>query len=198
MKDLEDILAKCTATAKAGCIIEFSAEDLAALNRETAQHLVGALGSSALMRLPEKEIRFFEWLREHDEPVWRDLWGEASDALYVVGIAFLPLLLDNVRGFPICDLLSNDNYYFAPIHILGGEAEYYIAAVKERFLAKEKLTPAQLLALEISLAPIDVWHFGYHRGILPDAAKLAAEHLVADGILAHFRTAEELANFVEF
>ncbi|GAB1431229.1 hypothetical protein MASR2M18_20640 [Ignavibacteria bacterium] len=198
MTDLEKLLAKCTGNVAAGCILEFSAEDLALLDRETAHGFVAALGGSVLMRLPEKEIRFFEWLREHDEPIWQDLWGEASDALYVVGIALLPLLLDNVRGFPICDLLSNDNYYFTPIHILGGEAEYYLAAVKERFLAKEKLTPAQLLALEISMAPIDVWHFGYHHGISPESAKRAAEHLVGDGIIIHFRKAEELANFVEF
>lgn len=198
MTDLEELLAKCISNAEAGRIIEFSAEDLALIDRETAVNFVSALGGSAFMRLPEKEIRFFEWLREHDESVWRDLWGESPEEPYVVGITFLPVLLEPVRGFPICDLLSNDNYYFTPIHILGGEAEHYVAAVKDRFLAKEKLTPAQLLALEISLAPIDVWRFGYQHGILPDAAKRAAENLVSDGIIVHFRKAEELANFIEF
>ena len=198
MTDFEELFARCAADVAAGRPLEFPPETLAALDRDSAAGLANALGGAALMRLPEKEIRFFEWLREHDESVWRDLWGDAPDAPYVVGVSFLPLLLDPVRGFPICDLLDNDNYYFTPVHILGGDAEHYVAAVKERFLAKQRLTHAQLLALEISLAPIDVWRFGYHHGISPEAAKKAADTLAADSIIVHFRTAGELANFVEF
>ncbi len=196
---MDNLKARIADDVFAGRIVEISDEDLSVLDKETARQIANDFGSRSLMRLPDKEARFFEWLREHDESVWNDLWGDSSqEHLYVVGLSFLPLLLDTVRGFPICDLLSNDNYYFTPVHILGGDAEHYISAVKERFLNKDRLTHAQLLALEISMAPIDIWRFGYHHGISPEAAKQAAATLVADGIIVHFRTAEQLANFVEF
>lgn len=199
MTDFDSLLSWCADEVHGGRIIEFPREVFASLSPDVAKILAESLAGEALIRLPEKDVRFFEWLRAADEPVWQDLWGgDNPNEPYVVSMAFLPLLLDPVRGFPICDLLDNDNYYFAPIHILDGDAEQFLSAIKERFLAKQRLTPAQLLALEISLAPIDVWRFAYHHEIPLDTAKKSVENLVADGILVHFRTAAELANFIEF
>ena len=71
-----------------------------------------------------------------------------------------------------------------------------IDSVKERVLAKEPLTVAQLLALEISFGPIDIWRFAYHHQISLDSAKNAVKVLVDDGVLIHIKDAETLARFI--
>ncbi|MDD3124289.1 MAG: hypothetical protein PHV24_00450 [Candidatus Kapabacteria bacterium] len=148
------------------------------------------------VRLPEREIKFFEWLKENDRKVWDDLWGDADADLYYVSIEFLLQLVPEGRGFPICDLVTTDNYYFATIHINGREAELLVDTIKQRFLKKEKLTVAQLLLMEISIEAIDLWHFCHKYRIAIDDAKRAVEQLVADKSIVHFTKAEHLANFI--
>lgn len=155
---------------------------------------------NVFLELPERERKFFEWLRREKPEVWKDLWGDVADSeeLYRVSIEFLiTLMSENGRGFPICDLMENDNYYFAPIHINGRENELLAGTVKTRFMNKQKLTAAQLLLMEISLEAIDIWHFAYKYGLSIAAARKAADELVEDGIIVHFRKADQLANFIE-
>lgn len=180
-------------------IIEFNEETRSFLNQEIAIQLIRTFGSSLLIKLPPKEIAFFEWLKTEHVDIWVDLWGsEDSEMKYIVSLSFLPLLLDPVRGFPICDLISNINYYFTPAHLIGNDITFFVEAVKERFLQKEKLTVAQLLALEISMAPIDIWRFSYHHGLDIIAVKKAVEQLKEDSMLMHCVSHEELAEYVEF
>ena len=56
----------------------------------------------------------------------------------------------------------------------------------------------QLLALQISAEPIDIWHFAYKNKFEIETAKKAAESLVEDNALVHFKEAEYLAQFVDF
>ncbi len=153
---------------------------------------------STLIRLPEKEIKFFEWLKVVDEEVWNDLWGGTDVEPYTVGISFLLLLIKkNGRGFPICDLLTTDNYYFTPAHMIEQESKDFIQSSRERLLNNEKLTIPQLLALEIYSDAIDIWHFAYLHKLSLDVAKEAAWELVEDNVLIHLKSAELLTNFIK-
>ncbi|MDQ1267285.1 MAG: hypothetical protein QG635_2439 [Bacteroidota bacterium] len=151
------------------------------------------------MRLPEKEIKFFEWLAINDENVWKDLWDDADAEPYVVGISFLPMLLaKNGRGFPICDLLNCENFYFSEQHLVDEESRIIIDTARNLFTEHKKLTPAQLLALEISFDPIDIWHFAYKYNMNLTEAKNAVKVLVQDKALVHLTDAAHLAALINF
>ena len=179
--------------------VDIAPEILSALQTEDAVLIVQHFGANLLMKLPAKEIVFFDWLKQEHNAVWLDLWGnDDEESLYHVSISFLPLMLDPVRGYPICDLMSLENFYFTPEHLVGEDIKFYLEAVKERFLKKETLTIAQLLALEISMAPIDIWRFSYHHGLDMNSVLAAIKHLKEDRMLMHFGKAEDLADYVEF
>lgn len=153
---------------------------------------------NTLIRLPDYEIRFFEWLKIVDRNIWDDLWSGSDEEPYIVGISFLASLLKkNGRGFPICDLMNNDNYYFSPAHMVEQESKDFIISSQERLFNNEELTIPQLLALEIYNEAIDIWHFAYLHKISLDEAKNAVKELVEDNVLVHLKTAELLANFIE-
>jgi hypothetical protein len=152
---------------------------------------------SRMIKLPQSEIDFFNWLKENDPAVWHDLWGE-DDGSYVISIEFLPRLLEkDGRGFPICDLQTVDNYYFIPQLLVERESDVMVEAAKVRFIEKRGLTPSQLLALEIHFGGIDVWHFAYKHKIDLNEAKAAVASLVEDQILVHLTDAEHLAPILE-
>ncbi len=178
--------------------VELSGRMLDEMNNDQAVLLAEYFGHSVLVKLPQREIDFFEWLKENDRDVWDDLWEEENEDPYIVGASFIPQLLDRHRGFPVCDLLENDNYYFTDKHIIGKESQLLIDSVRGRFQNKEPLTPAQLLILEISLSPIDIWHFSYKHNISIERAKSAVKELAEEEMLLHLTKAEHLANFVEF
>lgn len=180
-------------------VITFDPEILSSLSIDDAKEIIAQVGSTHLMRLPEKEIAFFEWLKEFHPIVWNDLWGnDEEEYKYTVGLELLPLMLDPVRGFPICDLVTHENYYFVPDHLIGEEISFYLDAVKERYIKQETVTVAQLLVLEISMAPIDAWRFAYHHRIEMDRVLKAIKELKEEGMLLHLGKAEDLADFVTF
>lgn len=180
-------------------IISFDADIFSSLSKDDTKQIIAHVGSTQLMRLPEKEIVFFEWLKELHPIVWNDLWGNDDDEYrYTVGLEFLPLLLDPVRGFPICDLLTHENYFFVADHLIGDEISFYLDAVKERFVRQESVTVAQLLVLEISTAPIDAWRFSFHHRIEFDRVIKAINELKEECMLLHLDKAEDLAEFVTF
>ena len=149
------------------------------------------------MKLPQEEIVFFEWLKDKDKKVWDDLW-KSEEEEYIIALNFLPYLIEHSRGFPICDLLENDNYYFLPKHMVDKESEIMIDSVQKRYRERKTLTVEQTLVLEISVTPIDIWHFCYRYNIEIDRAKQAVSNLVDDGILVHLKETEHLAHFIDF
>ena len=180
-------------------VITFNPEILSSLSIDDAKEIITQVGSTYLMRLPEKEIAFFEWLKEYHPLVWNDLWGnDEEEYKYTVGLELLPLMLDPVRGFPICDLVTQENYYFVPDHLIGDEITFYLDAVKERYIKQETVTVAQLLVLEISMAPIDAWRFSYHHRIEMERVLKAIKELKEEGMLLHLGKADDLADFVTF
>lgn len=183
---------------KSNSVLRIPDEIFEMLDIDTARQIVKEIGEDTLLYLPKHEIQFFEWLKSADGNVWNDLWAGVSEEPYVVSISFLPLLIDRFRGFPICDLMANDNYYFTQEFIVWKTAQLILDGIRERFLRRESLTIAQQLLLEISIHPIDIWHFAYHYRFKLEDVKSAVNELVEDNLLVHFKKAEELADFIQF
>ena len=102
--------------------VEFSDWMLKEMSNEQAEHLSRRLGPTTLMKLPDSEIKFFEWVKKEDREVWNDLWDNPEEEEYLVGMNFLPRFVKKEgRGFPICDLLSVNNYFFTEAHMVDPE-----------------------------------------------------------------------------
>lgn len=180
-------------------IINIPEEYYKNINSEQAKYIAEYFNNSAFIKLPEYEIKFFEWMKIEDPKVWNDLWQSEMNEPYIVSVSFLPILIHEVkRGFPICDLLENTNYYFTMDHMSDEESKVYIETSTVRFMDGKSLTLPQLLALQISAEPIDIWHFAYKNKVSIEEAKQAAHSLVEDDALVHFKEAEYLAQFVDF
>ncbi len=178
--------------------ISFPQELFDSFNEEIAKAIVVEMKHNALIKLPQYEIEFYEWLKENDRSVWDDLWSCELHEPYIVSCIFLPNLVErDGRGFPICDLEHNDNYFFNEKHMTDEESKVYIETSRNRFQDRQKLTVPQLLALEISVGPIDIWHFAYKYKISIAQAKAAVEELKDDFALVHLTNAEHLAKFME-
>lgn len=207
-KIIEDITEFFNKLAKGKNYIIFPEELIEKLTEQHAIIIRDYLETVQLFRLPKSEVQFFEWLKENDIEVWNDLWKldnpeESSDdedkVDYLVSKIFLPVILKkDGRGFPICDLVTTDNYYFTPHQLADEESKIFVESSKERFLKKEILTTAQLLAIEISMGDIDIWHFAYKHNMELSKAKKAVADLVEDGVLVHLKESEHLIPFLNF
>lgn len=197
MNDIE-ILDWCETQAVEKEYIVFPENWLEKMTLDQAKIIAAQLSQTTLMKLPEKEIRFFKWLKQYDRPIWKDLWDGVNDEPYIVGMSFLPLLIEKGGYFPICDLIEEDNYYFSAAHIVDKESKLFLDSVKQRYIDKKPLTLPQKLILEISVAPLDIWHFAYRNKVLPNEAKAAAQDLIEDNLLVHLTESEHLASFVDF
>lgn len=186
-----------TENVSATAVLDIPAELIAALDFAKAVALAQEFGAHQLVTLPANEREFFTWLSENDPDVWHDLWGGVDEDPYVVSLAFLPYFIDPSRGFPICDLETTPNYFFAEPMLHTAESKDFVEAVRQRFIAKQPLTVEQLLALEVSVAPIDIWHFAWHHGLTLADSKRAVQRLHDDNILLHIPSATDLANYIE-
>jgi hypothetical protein len=176
-----------------------SSENLASMSEQDAEDIRQAFGATSLFRLPEHEVGFFDWLRQHDPGVWTDLWEGQEHAPYLVSTAFLKDFVGApMKGaFMICDLQSQVNYYFTDDMLLEKESTDYVNAVRERFLGGGNLTVEQALTVEISAGPVDIWHFAYLRGVDLDRAKKAVASLVDDRIIVHVPSADHLSSYFD-
>ena len=183
-------------------ILELDDSLIQYFDKELASEVVNKFSHKViLMVLPESEVLFFEWLKKNDREVWNDLWetDDISERKYLVSLSFLPLLIsEKQRGFPICDLKETDNYYFSMKHMVDAESSALIEASKKRFQNKEKMEIHHLLALEISVGAIDIWHFAYKYALNIEDAKKAVKMLVDDNALVHLTDAEHLAPLIDF
>ena len=195
---IEELKEYCTKQLDKKSHVEFDTEIFESITNETAQELTKSFSNKTMIKLPDYEIAFFEWLKEADPAVWQDLWGSSDEEPYIVGMLFLSMLKDKKRGFPICDLLTCDNYYFTLAHLPDQESRDFLTSVQDRFMGKNKLTPAQLLVLEIGVGAIDIWHFCYAYKLDIQTGKNIVAELNNDGILVHLTSAEHLASFIEF
>lgn len=163
---------------------EIPQTDLESMSREQAVELIEMFGATTLIRLPNREREFFEWLREEDAPVWEDLWGDTPvDELYYVSISHLTSLLPGARGFPVCDLVSNDNYFFTGDDLTPEEGKIFVEHALDVIAEQGDLTMDQAFAIEVWRGPIDQWRFAWMYGIpLPEVRKMV-HWLITEGIL---------------
>jgi hypothetical protein len=168
------------------------------INTTNSKAIISHFHSHTFMQLPESEIAFFQWLQSIAPEVWDDLWKtDAHDEPYIVSISLLTDILQHNRGFPICDLMTTDNYYFTSEHFIKGESDDFIQAIENKILSESPLSLSQLLAWEIYTAPIDIWRFSYIHNVPLRDAKKAVHELVEDRILIHLRTSAELSAYME-
>jgi hypothetical protein len=194
----KEILDWCLNESEEKDYITFPDDIFNIITRELAEEIASQLKQNTLMKLPERELHFFKWLKQYDRPVWEDLWGGVDAEPYIVGISFLPLLVEKGGYFPICDLMEEDNFYFSAAHIIDKESKLFVESVKQRYIDKKSLTLSQKLILEISVAPLDIWHFAYRNRVLPDEAKRAARELIDENLLVHLTETEHIASFIDF
>lgn len=179
--------------------LEFSQDMLATLTAQDAEDVANAYRASALMKLPDHEVVFQEWLRTADPDVWKDLWDGEPVAPYLVSPAFLGDFLGGKGqgAYLICDLHSTDNYFFTPDMLLEKESADYVSAIRDRFLAGGTMTPEQAITLEMSTGPMDIWHFAYQRGVDLERAKKAIASLVEDRIIVHVPKMDHLSSMFD-
>jgi hypothetical protein len=179
--------------------VAFSDAVLAMLEPAQAQYIADRFGAGVFMRLPEREVKFFTWLREAAPAVWEDLWGSDEIGLepYIVGIGLLPQITQHGRGYPICDLVSEQNFYFSSKSFNAEEAKPYMDAAVALFEDKKEISLEQAFMLELRRAPIDIWRFAYMYNLPVAAVKNAALKLIQDGLLKAASTRDELSDLME-
>lgn len=163
-------------------IAEISDAEMSELSAEQVQELLARCGSNTLIRLPEREQQFFEWLRQHDAPVWEDLWGGDQEP-YIVSLGYLNDLLPGRRGFLICDLAEQQNFIFSSHNITHDEGKLMVDAALDVLAAKGRLTMDQAFMVEVWRGPIDLWRFTYMYGVSLAEAKRMILWLISEGAL---------------
>lgn len=199
-ENLDKIIEWCDEEQQKNDFVVFPEEVFQGATKDDAEYIRMYLKDNTLIKLPEKEIEFFEWLKVNDARVWEDLWGNDDlNKPYVVSIEFLPILIyKEKKGFPICDLENAENYYFTESHMQDEESKVIIETSYEKLKKKDKLSDTQLLALSIKSEPTDIWHFAYKYKMDVDYAKSLVQNLVDDNALVHLKESEYIAPFIEF
>lgn len=162
--------------------VQITEDEIADLSREQAEEIVALYGATTLITLPRKEQEFFAWLQKEDAPIWNDLWG-SDEQPYRVSLGYLPDLLPNRRGFLICDLVDNPNYYFTINNITAEDGSAYLDAAIEIVKNEGRLSMDQAFVVEVWRAPIDQWRFAYMYRQPLDEVKQMVQWLVTEGIL---------------
>ncbi len=184
----------------AGKWVKFEEEVFNDLTTAEAIKVIESVNPNAMLYLPKKEIDFFEWLKINDRDIWDDLWEDPEYPPYIVSMSFLPLLIynTNYNGFPICDLMDNDNYYFNAAMMSDDHSNEVLEAAKTRFDNNQKLDLHHLLALEIAFNSIDIWHFAYKYHLDVETAKMTAQVLIKDKALKHLKKYDDVAKYIDF
>jgi hypothetical protein len=192
MSFFENIIQRITGAP--GEEVELSDAEIDSLTDEDIRYLQAMFGAHTLMKIPEREMHFFDWLKAEDAPVWDELWEDDADMC--VSLAFLENFRMGANGFLICDLEDTDNYFFTVRHIkpdgVAGLSKIIDKAAKGR-----QLSISEALLFEISVAPIDVWHFCYKHRVPLSRGKAAVADLDSHQWLVHLTKSEDLVKYLE-
>ena len=175
--------------------IKFDQVELKKMNYKDAQLLEKHFHGRALMELPIEEIEFFNWLKTNDKPVWDDLWKNVDEP-YRVSIDFLHHFIESGNGFPICDLLGVDNYWFHTRHIKPKAIEK-MEEIQQNLEKKESLSFEEGILIEIARGSIDLWHFCYRYNLPLSGAKKKIEIMHRQDLLVHLRDREDLVKYLD-
>ncbi|MBD3224135.1 MAG: hypothetical protein GF313_05360 [Caldithrix sp.] len=193
--ELKELLKQKDQQLKQNNYIEFNDRDIRKMRQDEARHVIEYFSGYTMMKLPPSEVEFFEWLKEADPPVWEDLWSDVED-IYKVSIDFLSQFIGEQNGFPICDLIDQPNYWFTNRHIKPKGIERLEEAT-EKIQAGQKLQIVDLILYELSIAPIDVWHFCYRHNLPVFRVKQTIDDMVSEGWLVHLTDREDLAKYID-
>jgi hypothetical protein len=175
--------------------IKFDQNELGEINRHDAEVLEKHFHGRAMMELPKEEIDFFTWLRDNDPAVWDDLWKNEEEP-YRVSLDFLHHFIEEGNGFPICDLIEADNYWFHSRHIKPKAMEK-MAEIQEKLDNKGSLSFEEGLLVEIARGSIDLWHFCYRYKLPILVAKNKIEAMHKEDLLVHLKDREDLVKYLD-
>jgi len=170
--------------------IQFSGNELAVLEPGDVSAIEYHFGGHTLMKLPQEEIDFFEWVKKVDLTVWLDLW-DGEEEPYLVSISFLHNFIQERNGFPICDLIDEANYWFCKRHLKPKGLEV-IATTNQSSLSFE-----ELLIGEIIHQSIDIWHFCYRNNLSLKFAKDKVQEMHHKDLLVHLEDREDLVKYLD-
>jgi hypothetical protein len=193
--DINQLIIKKEQEFKENKFIQFSDKVIEQFRINEIEKIIAHFKGHTLMKLPPSEIEFFNWLKNNDNAVWIDIWGE-EDNLYLVSVDFLKQFLKEKNGFPICDLENKANYYFTVKHIKpDGLAQMEKIILKTE--RNEKLDIDELLLFELHIAPIDIWHFCYRYKLpLADIKNLVSD-MVFKNWIVHLPESEDLLKYID-
>jgi hypothetical protein len=175
--------------------IQFSQTDLRAMTEKDAQKIEHHFHGRAMMALPIAEIKFIKWLQENDPVVWDDLWKDVEEP-YRVSLDFLHHFIQNGNGFPICDLIDVDNYWFHSKHIKPKALEK-MEEIQQKLEGKHSLSFEEGILIEISRGSIDLWHFCYRYKLPISVAKKKIEVMHREDLLVHLKNREDLVKYLD-
>ncbi len=193
---MDPLVARKNAQYQEFGLLQFTEEELAGLTDRDVSALKKFFQGYALMKLPDIEIAFFEWLKLNDRQVWDDLWDEAEKP-YLVSIDLLEHFIHSGNGFPICDLVTANNYWFSLRMIKPKGAELF-PTIEKKLDENQKLTFEEALLIEITQGSIDLWHFCYRYRISLSYAKKKIEEMQREDILVHLSQREDLVKYIDF
>ncbi len=179
--------------------VVFTAEQLLEISADQVDAVRQSIDQTALLKLPEHEVEFFDWLRTADAAVWEDLWGDSELAPYIVGFEHLRMFAGAGKQgvYHICDLQKELNYFFTPEMFYIKESPAYVGAIQDRFADNASLTATQALALEAKQGPVDIWHFSFRTGVKIERLKTAVQSLVDNQVLVHVPIAAHLIEYFD-
>lgn len=175
--------------------LSFSPEELLLLDENSVDIVKTRFQGRAMMLLPQAEIAFFNWLKENDRPVWDDLWQDEEE-IYLVSIDFLHHFIGEGNGFPICDLIDENNYWFCSRHIKPKAMEK-MDEIGKKVVNKHKLSFEEGLLIEIARGSIDLWHFCYRYNLPLELAKQKIANLHSEDLLVHLKDREDLVKYLD-
>ncbi|HZV12152.1 MAG TPA: hypothetical protein VFA55_02985, partial [Candidatus Kapabacteria bacterium] len=120
-------------------VLRFTEDELTGFTPEDSEDVIHYFRGQAMMYLPQSEIEFFEWVKENDPQVWLEMWS-GEDEHYTVSIASLRAFIGEGRGFLVCDLDGEGNYYFHKDFIIDIEKEKLLAELLRKVREKSTLT----------------------------------------------------------
>ncbi len=179
--------------------LQFSEGELEKLRPDEVERIIEHFRGNTLVKLPESEIAFFEWLKNADRAVWDDLWqDDTEEEDYLVSVDFLREFIRETPSFPICDLIDEPNYWFTFRHIKPKGLEYLQEEVRLKVETDEDLSLEELFLLEISVSSTDIWHFAHRHQVSVERMKKAINQMVYNGWIVHLTNRDDLVRYLDF
>jgi hypothetical protein len=192
---MQDLLKEKESQLASVGYVQFSRQELDQLDEQSTGQIEKHFHGHTMMLIPENEIQFFEWLKENDRVVWDDLWQDQENP-YRISIDFLHHFIKDRNGFPICDLVRQENFWFAPAHIKPKGMELF-KSINHKSNQHIKLTFEEALLYEIALGSIDIWHFCYRYTYPLSIAKQKVLKMHKEDLLVHLGKREDLVGYLD-